>query len=428
MAKAIPFRNRSMIDIQPGSWYRLIGGERIRVVSVDGDAGIATVDNGDGETRRLAHSAFVGAELAADAPEPDAAPQGSPNEWSGTLQGERDEPAARDVEDAVAASADRSDTLGDADPSPNELQENAMQDAQNADRDGMVSPGAKGAEPAGETVRPAPENARRPVPDSDASAGDLPPGETRAFDFDEPDEEGETGHALGLSPLALGMLLGMLLLAGIAGWFVLQSRLDNLEVQFEQLDERLQVVLGDTRRQGEALRTYLASPGSPRPAVAEPDKASAPAASGSVATLERQLATQAERMAALERRLVNQDAALAELDRRAGQLEKRPVPTTTTPRVSTPPAPKREVETTPIDPPAGYVVVLASLPVREQALQELDNLRAKGLSVVLREARIKNATWYRIQAEGFRDRDSATAFARTAESRHGVAGAWVVAP
>ena len=79
MAKAIPFRNRSMIDIQPGSWYRLIGGERIRVVSVDGDARIATVDNGDGETRRLAHSAFVGAELAADVPEPDAAPQDSPN-------------------------------------------------------------------------------------------------------------------------------------------------------------------------------------------------------------------------------------------------------------------------------------------------------------------------------------------------------------
>jgi hypothetical protein len=371
------------------------------VLSVDTDAGIASVDNGDGEAGRLARSAFVGAELVSDVTQSDAAP----------------------------ASGQRHDTIGDDDPSPSELQENAMQDAQDTDRDGIAAAeDGRGVVPADEPVRPAPEPARRPVSDPDEDAGDLPPGATRAFDFDEPDEEGETGHGHGLSPLALGMLLGMLLLAGIAGWFVLQSRLDNLEVQFEQLDERLQVVLGDTRRQGEALRTYLASPGSPRPVAAEADKAPAPAASGSVATLERQLATQAERMAALERRLANQDAALAELDRRAGQLEKRPLPTTTTPRVSTPPVAKREVDTTPIDPPAGYVVVLASLPVREQALQELDNLRAKGLSVVLREARIKNATWYRIQAEGFRDRDSATAFARTAESRHGVAGAWVVAP
>jgi uncharacterized coiled-coil protein SlyX len=225
------------------------------------------------------------------------------------------------------------------------------------------------------------------------------------------------------------MLLGMLLLAGIAGWLVLQSRLDNLETQFAQLDERLQVVMGDTRRQGETLRTYLADPRAASVPATPPTSQTAGTGGGETVTaLERQLAVQSERVAALEKRLANQDAALAELDRRAGVLEKRPVSVATTPKAPTPRVAKREAGATPIDPPAGYIVVLASLPVREQALQELDRLRDKGLSVVLREARIKNAIWYRVQAEGFRDRESATVFARTAESRHGIAGAWVVAP
>ncbi len=292
-----------------------------------------------------------------------------------------------------------------------------MQDAEDAGRGRVTSmesreDGARPSSHAGATGR----------------ADDLPEGETGAFDFDDPEGATGAGHAHGLSPMALGMLLGMLLLAGIAGWFVLQSRLDTLEAQFAQLDERLQVVLGDTRRQGEALRSYLADPAAPRPPASQPAPSPDAQAPEAISLLERQLATQAERVAALEKRLANQDAALAELDRRAGLLEKRPLPVATAPRAPASVAPKRERDVTPIEPPAGYVVVLASLPVREQALQELDNLRAKGLSVVLREARIKEATWYRVQAEGFRDRDSATAFARSAESRHGVAGAWVVAP
>ena len=79
----------------------------------------------------------------------------------------------------------------------------------------------------------------------------------------------------GLSPLVIGMLLGMIVLTGLAGWLVLQSRIGTLEEQFIQLDERLQVVMGDLRRQGETLRTLVANPAVPR--AAEPAKQLEPA-------------------------------------------------------------------------------------------------------------------------------------------------------
>ena len=309
-------------------------------------------------------------------------------------------------------------------PNTYEMQEKTMQDA----RDERPEPNAGSGEAGATSPRHGAATGEPARPESVHDAGDLGPGETRSFEFDADDEAQDGGHAHGLSPLVLGMLLGMLLLAGIAGWLVLQSRLDNLETQFTQLDERLQVVMGDTRRQGEALRGYLADPDGRRPVATPSGQEPAPQATEELSTLARQLATQAGRVAALEKRVANQDAALAEFDRRAERLEKRPLAETTEPRAPARPAPTAAPEVTPIEPSVGYVVVLASLPVREQALQELDRLRDKGLSVVLREAQIKNATWYRIQAEGFRDRDSATVFARNAEARHGVAGAWVVAP
>jgi|GEM_PF-4393856 len=417
-----------MQELQTGSWYRLIGGEQVRVVSVDAESGIATVSDPDGQVRTLAHSAFVGAlredavdvsHLAGSTTDIDTrqGPDGEhgedpPGPFDATGEPEQDDPVI-EVSDA----------------SLNETQENTMQEAQEG-RDAAETEDAGAS--AGDSI-PRGERGAATPPANVATATEKPsdaaPGDTREFDFDDPDNEAMHPSGHGLSPLALGMLLGMLLLAGIAGWLVLQSRLDNLETQFAQLDERLQVVMGDTRRQGETLRTYLADPRAASVPATPPASQTAGTAGGETVTaLERQLAVQSERVAALEKRLSNQDAALAELDRRAGVLEKRPVTVATTPKAPTPRVAKREAGATPIDPPAGYIVVLASLPVREQALQELDRLRDKGLSVVLREARIKNAIWYRVQAEGFRDRESATVFARTAESRHGIAGAWVVAP
>jgi hypothetical protein len=417
-----------MQELQTGSWYRLIGGEQVRVVRVDVESGIANVSDPGGQLRTLARSAFVGAQrddavdvshLVGSATGIDSrqGPDGehgeaSPGPFDATGEPEQDDPVI-EVSDA----------------SLNETQENTMQEAQegrNAAETEDAGASAGDSTPRGEREAATP-------PGNLAAAMEKPsdaaPGDTREFDFDDPDNEAMHTSGHGLSPLALGMLLGMLLLAGIAGWLVLQSRLDNLETQFAQLDERLQVVMGDTRRQGETLRTYLADPRAASVPTTPPTNQTAGTGGGEAVTaLERQLAVQSERVAALEKRLANQDAALAELDRRAGVLEKRPVSVATTPKAPTPRVAKREAGATPIDPPAGYIVVLASLPVREQALQELDRLRDKGLSVVLREARIKNAIWYRVQAEGFRDRESATVFARTAESRHGIAGAWVVAP
>lgn len=221
------------------------------------------------------------------------------------------------------------------------------------------------------------------------------------------------------------MLLGMISLAGLAGWLLLQSRIGTIEEQFVLLDERLQVVMGDVTRQGNSLRTYLASPAAPRAPATE---APLPGPSGSdkeainparVSSLEEGISLQRRQVESIEKAVARQNDQLKELERRTNQLESRPLAMPTV-------APTRQE--TPADPPVGYVVVLASLPFRDQALQQLDMLRAKGLKVVLREAQVNGQTWYRVQAEGFHNRTSATDFARVAENRHGVAGAWVVAP
>ncbi|MDX1593406.1 MAG: SPOR domain-containing protein [Gammaproteobacteria bacterium] len=236
-------------------------------------------------------------------------------------------------------------------------------------------------------------------------------------------DEDAPSAAHGLSPLALGMLLGMLMLAGIAGWLVLQSRLDNLETQARQLDERLQVVVGDVRRQGDALREYLSIPGPDRDAAGVRKRADGSDPTPALAALEERLTAQRETIRALEQRLENQQAKLATLERPGDRPGALPAETGRSPK------PPPEPVSTPRPPPAGHVVVLASLPQRDQALQELDTLRAKGLDdAVLREARIDDATWYRLQVEGFPDRDTAMAFALRARERHGISGAWVAAP
>ncbi|RLA29956.1 MAG: hypothetical protein DRR03_11305 [Gammaproteobacteria bacterium] len=247
-------------------------------------------------------------------------------------------------------------------------------------------------------------------------------GETGEFDFGEAHSTHAGGMMVGgLSPLVIGMLLGMIVLTGLAGWLVLQSRIGTLEEQFIQLDERLQVVMGDLRRQGETLRTLVANPAVPRPAepAKQPEPARAAIEPARVTSLEESLAEQRGQLESAEKKIARHTTQLSELERRATQLESRPV---AIPSVST------DRKEAPLEPPVGYVVILASLPVREQALQQLDLLRAKGFKVVLREARVKGRTWYRVQAEGFHDRDSAAVYARTAEDRHGVTGAWVVAP
>jgi cell division septation protein DedD len=247
-------------------------------------------------------------------------------------------------------------------------------------------------------------------------------GETGEFNFGEAHSTHAGGMmAGGLSPLVIGMLLGMIVLTGLAGWLVLQSRIGTLEEQFIQLDERLQVVMGDLRRQGETLRTLVANPAVPRPAepAKQPEPARAVIEPARVTSLEESLTEQRGQLASAEKKIARHTTQLSELERRATQLESRPV---AIPSVS------MDRKEAPLEPPVGYVVILASLPVREQALQQLDLLRAKGLKVVLREARVKGRTWYRVQAEGFHDRDSAAVYARTAEDRYGVTGAWVAAP
>jgi cell division septation protein DedD len=262
--------------------------------------------------------------------------------------------------------------------------------------------------------------------------------ETRELELEDPNMEPK--HAVtaqgGLSPLILGVLLGMIVLAGVVIWIVLHSRIDDLDQQFTRLDERFQVMATDVGRQGDALRQYLADPD------ATTDRGtSLSGLQGAVESRTEALArSQAElrmQLDALAADLKGFDGRLAGLEKRIDTTEKtaaRPAPAVIKP----PPKPAaRPVPTTrpapatrptPPEPPAGYQVVLASLPIRDQAIQELDRLRARGLEVVLREAKVKNGIWYRIQAEGFVTRDAAKAFAREAESRHGVAGAWVAAP
>ncbi len=405
-----------MAELQPGLLYRLIGGDRVRVDGHDAAAGIVTVTDAEGRTQRLTESAFAGA--TAEPAEPSAE---SGDTWQ--------ESAAPDPDRGFGEPPDPPPS---DQPSQEQTMTVALEDAAPEQEDGRPSNGEIVSHDAGDGIVRAPaEPPDADDPDGDAAAPDaatqgraapassrvaeVEPGETREFDFEPHEEEPlEMGSP---SPLALGLLLGMLMLAGVAGWLVQQSRLDNLEAQFHQLDERLQVVVGDVRRQGESLRTYLTDPRVPVSAVAQGRTTE------QLAELESQLAEQRALVAALEKRVANQDGALAELDRRAGQLEKQPLASPAAPR-----RPPSVAVAEAAEPPVGYVVVLASLPERPLALQEIDALRAKGLSVVLREARINNATWYRVQAEGFRDRESASAFARLAESRHGVVGAWVVAP
>jgi cell division septation protein DedD len=235
------------------------------------------------------------------------------------------------------------------------------------------------------------------------------PGTTGELDFGEAPEEAVPG--LGLSPLALGMLLGMIVLIGLAGGLVLQSRIDALDEQFVQIDERLQVLMGDVRRQGETLRGLVAHPASAQ----APPAPGATAAPAGVASLEQGLAAQRQQVETVAQAVARHDAQLAELERRSARAEQRPAPAPARPEA-------------PVATPGGYVVVLASLPLRDQALQQLDLLRAKGLKAVLREAQVNGRTWYRVQTEGFADREAADRYAREAATRHGVDGVWVAAP
>jgi cell division septation protein DedD len=235
------------------------------------------------------------------------------------------------------------------------------------------------------------------------------PGTTGELDFGDAPDEAVPG--LGLSPLALGMLLGMIVLTGLAGGLVLQSRIDALDEQFVQVDQRLQVLMGDVRRQGETLRSLLADPASSQ-TPSTPGEAAAPAA---VASLEQGLAAQRQQVETVAQAVARHDAQLAELERRSARAEQRPAPAPARPEA-------------PVATPGGYVVVLASLPLRDQALQQLDLLRAKGLKAVLREAQVNGRTWYRVQTEGFADREAADRYAREAATRHGVDGVWVAAP
>jgi hypothetical protein len=281
------------------------------------------------------------------------------------------------------------------------------------------------------------------VDETTATVDDTSPGraeplprmaETRELDLDDPNVEPEhavTGQGI-LSPLMLGVLLGMIVLAGVVIWIVLHSRIDDLEQQFTRLDERFQVMAADVGRQGDALRQYLADPD------ATNDKGVSlsgrqDAVESRTEALARSQAEMRLQLDAFAADLKDFDGRFAGLDKRLDSAEKvaalpapTVTPTKTPPKPASSPAPA--TRPTPPEPPAGYSVILASLPVLGQAMQELDRLRARGLEVVLREARVKNGTWYRIQAEGFITRDAAKAFAREAESRHGVAGAWVAAP
>lgn len=274
--------------------------------------------------------------------------------------------------------------------------------------------------------------------DHPAASVEMP--ENTELDLDPAEVDMPHSSHGGLSPLMLGVLLGMMVLGAAVMWIVLQARIDDLETRFTQLDERLQVLVADTRRQGDTLRQLAGKPGALPPAAL----ARGEPAEGQGAELEQAMAAQQQRIASLEKLLAGVKQELADSEARGSQAGRgaavapASAPAATTP--APPPAPvkpapapvataaprPRAVE--PAEPPAGFAVILASLPERDLAVQELDRLRGAGVAAVLREARVGNGTWYRVQVEGFITRDAATGFARDVENRHGISGAWVLAP
>ncbi|HEY5789642.1 MAG TPA: hypothetical protein VIX81_03405, partial [Gammaproteobacteria bacterium] len=164
-----------MLEIKTGRWYRLIGGELLRVDAVDQAAGIVDGAYQSGSGTRLALSAFTG---AVEVPPPAQAPVRN-RVLDFSLDQPLDQPADADAEEPLDGPLDSVIEAAPKSGAPRKARLDLDATLEELDR-------AFTAEAAAEEAAAAAEHAPAPVA---AQAPARPaPGETAALPFAEPDQ------------------------------------------------------------------------------------------------------------------------------------------------------------------------------------------------------------------------------------------------